>query len=637
LTFSSCTGETENCACSQERFALTFWGIARVFAPFLFLVIGMILSHTFPYPVPSITFYLAGYAIGGMSTFGKFISNMKRGRLFDENFLMILATTGALALKEFTEATAIMALYHLGEFLEARALERSKLFVQHLLSGKTQRVQIERDGQWVEVRPQEVKVGDTFRVSPGEKILLDGVVLKGTSHLDTSNLTGESLPLFRKPGDEIWSGTVNLEGNLILQATRDYEHSTINTITQLLKNALQNKAPTERFITRFARYYTPMVITFAGSLLFAPLLTGNFGSSSIYRALTILMISCPCALVISIPLGFLAGIGKSARLGVLVKGSAHLEALTHLGKIFFDKTGTLTQGNFRIKAVKVSDGTSQDHLLKLASAVASYSQHPLARAISSTGKEIPEIQFNHYREIPGAGIIATTSNGVEIILGNEKFLKELGVPLDSQKTHASTTVHLAQNREYLGYILLEDTIKDDALQTIVLLKKKGIQTYLLSGDKKEHVAKVAREMGIETFFAELLPQEKVEILKKFLHEKRPQEKIAFVGDGMNDAPALATADLGIAMGKRGIDVAIETADIVLMTDELSTLSRTIEIAHKTMRIIWQNIGFSIGTKVLFLGFATLGMVSLWEAVFADVGIMSLAILNSLRLMRRDQL
>ena len=572
-----------------------------------------------------------------MSTFGKFISNMKRGRLFDENFLMILATTGALTLKEFAEATTVMALYSLGEFLEARALERSKLFVQHLLSGKTQRVQIERDGQWVEVRPQEVKVGDTFRVSPGEKILLDGVVLKGTSHLDTSNLTGESLPLFRKPGDEIWSGTVNLEGNLIIQATRDHEHSTINTVTQLLKNALQKKAPTERFITRFARYYTPMVITFAGSLLFAPLLTGNFGSSSIYRALTILMISCPCALVISIPLGFLAGIGKSARLGVLVKGSTHLEALTHLRKIFFDKTGTLTQGNFRIKAVKVSDGTSQDHLLKLASAVASYSQHPLARAISSTGKEIPEIQFNHYREIPGAGIIATTSSGAEILLGNEKLLKEHGVPLDSQNIHGSTTVHLARNGKYLGYILLEDTIKDDALQTIVLLKKKGIQTYLLSGDKKEHVAKVAREMGIETFFAELLPQEKVEILKKFLHEKRPQEKIAFVGDGMNDAPALATADLGIAMGKRGIDVAIETADIVLMTDELSTLSRTIEIAHKTMRIIWQNIGFSIGTKVLFLGFATLGMVSLWEAVFADVGIMSLAILNSLRLMRRDQL
>jgi Cd2+/Zn2+-exporting ATPase len=597
----------------------------------------MILSHTFPYPVPSITFYLAGYAIGGMSTFGKFISNMKRGRLFDENFLMILATTGALTLKEFAEATTVMALYSLGEFLEARALERSKLFVQHLLSGKTQRVQIERDGQWVEVRPQEVKVGDTFRVSPGEKILLDGVVLKGTSHLDTSNLTGESLPLFRKPGDEIWSGTVNLEGNLILQATRDYEHSTINTITQLLENALQKKAPTERFITRFARYYTPVVIIMAGLLLFAPLLTGNFGPASIYRALTVLMISCPCALVISIPLGFLAGIGKSARLGVLVKGSTHLEALTHLGKIFFDKTGTLTQGNFRIKAVKVSDGTSQDHLLKLASAVASYSQHPLARAISSTGKEIPEIQFNHYREIPGAGIIATTSSGAEILLGNEKLLKEHGVPLDSQNIHGSTTVHLARNGKYLGYILLEDTIKDDALQTIVLLKKKGIQTYLLSGDKKEHVAKVAREMGIETFFAELLPQEKVEILKKFLHEKRPQEKIAFVGDGMNDAPALATADLGIAMGKRGIDVAIETADIVLMTDELSTLSRTIEIAHKTMRIIWQNISFSIGTKVLFLGFATLGMVSLWEAVFADVGIMSLAILNSLRLMRRDQL
>jgi len=572
-----------------------------------------------------------------MSTFGKFISNMKRGRLFDENFLMILATTGALTLKEFAEATTVMALYSLGEFLEARALERSKLFVQHLLSGKTQRVQIERDGQWVEVRPQEVKVGDTFRVSPGEKILLDGVVLKGTSHLDTSNLTGESLPLFRKPGDEIWSGTVNLEGNLIIQATRDHEHSTINTVTQLLKNALQNKAPTERFITRFARYYTPMVITFAGSLLFAPLLTGNFGSSSIYRALTILMISCPCALVISIPLGFLAGIGKSARLGVLVKGSTHLEALTHLRKIFFDKTGTLTQGNFRIKAVRASDGGSPEDLLKLASAVSSRSHHPLARAIGATGKEIPGTHFDHYREIPGAGIIATTSSGAEILLGNEKLLKEHGVPLDSQNIHGSTTVHLAQNREYLGYILLEDTIKDDALQTIVLLKKKGIQTYLLSGDKKEHVAKVARELGIETFFAELLPQEKVEILKKFLHEKRPQEKIAFVGDGMNDAPALATADLGIAMGKRGIDVAIETADIVLMTDELSTLPRTIEIAHKTMRIIWQNIGFSIGTKVLFLGFATLGMVTLREAVFADVGIMSLAILNSLRLMRRDQL
>ena len=597
----------------------------------------MVISYTFPYPAPSIAFYLAGYAIGGMSTFGKFIGNLKRGRLFDETFLMILATTGALALKEFAEATTVMGLYHLGEFLEARALERSKSFVQHLLSGKTQTVQIERDGRWIDVRPQEVKVGDTFRVSPGEKILLDGVVLKGTSHLDTSNLTGESIPLFRKPGDEIWSGTVNLEGNLILQATKDYEHSTINTITQLLKNALQNKAPTERFITRFARYYTPAVIILAGSLLFKPLLTGTFGSPAIYRALTILMISCPCALVISIPLGFLAGIGKSARLGVLVKGSAHLEALTQVRKIFFDKTGTLTQGNFRVKAVKTFDGTSQEDLLKLAGAVASCSRHPLARAIGATGEETPEIHFDHYREIPGAGIVAKTSSGAEILLGNEKLLKDHRVPLDGQNGNPSTTVHLARNGKYLGYILLEDAIKDDALQTIALLKKKGIQTYLLSGDKKEQVAKVAREMGIETFFAELLPQEKVEILQKFLLKKRPGEKIAFVGDGMNDAPALATADIGITMGKRGIDIAIETADIVLMTDEPSTFLRIIEIAHKTMRITWQNIGFSIGAKVLFLGFATLGMVNLWEAVFADVGIMSLAILNSLRLMGRNRL
>ncbi|MGC8778328.1 MAG: heavy metal translocating P-type ATPase, partial [Candidatus Caldatribacteriaceae bacterium] len=606
--------------------------LTKIVLPFLLLLGGAIASRIPNLQFLAVLLYLSGYFSAGWKTFRKFWQNLKRGQFFDENFLMVLASGGALALREFAEAATVMSLFNLGEFLEEFALRRSHQFIGQLLSSKTEYIHLQQGGRWVDVHLQEVKAGDIFRVNPGEKILLDGVVLEGSSHLDTSSLTGESLPLPREKGDTILSGAVNLEGSLILRATKDYENSTINTIVQILKSALQKKAPAERFITRFARFYTSLVVFFACSLLLFPLFTGTFNPSSLYRVLTVLMISCPCALVLSIPLGFLAGIGKSAQTGVLIKGSVHLEDLARLTKIFFDKTGTLTQGQFRVKEVRPSDGQSREALLKLASTVSSRSSHPLAQAIRATRKEDSNPHFDHYQETPGAGILAR-AGGQEILFGNERFLKNHGVSLEYQKDLTGATVHLAREGKYLGYIVLEDTVKDDAIKTIAALRENGIETYLLSGDKKENVARVARETGIEHFFAELLPQEKVAILEKFLAEKKPGERIAFVGDGMNDAPALARADLGIAMGKRGIDIAVETADVVLMTDELSKLKKAIEIARQTRGIIWQNIGFSIGMKALFLVLATLGMANLWEAVFADVGIMALAILNSLRIMR----
>lgn len=579
-----------------------------------------------------IAFYLSGYGVAGIGIFPKVLKNLKRGRFLDENFLVILATAGALALQEFAEATTVMVLYTLGEFLEKSALERSSRSIRHLLAGKPEFVHIQKDDRWVEIPPQDVQEGAVLRIDPGEKVLLDGVVLEGFSHLDTSSLTGESLPLFRKKGDEVLSGSINREGSFTLKVTRNYANSTINTITELLESALQRKASTERFVTRFSRFYTPSVIFLALLLLVLPLIRGTFTLSYLYQALTLLMISCPCALVVSIPLGFLAGIGKSAREGVLIKSSSHLESLAYLTRVFFDKTGTLTEGRFRVKAIQPSDGHHPEEILKFAAIAASRSHHPLAQAILAIQKDdIILPHFEHYREIPGAGIVAKTPEET-ILLGNERLLKNQGIVLILPPS-TTATVHLARNGEYLGFITFEDTTKSDATKLVRALEKRGIETYLLSGDKRANVAHIAQETGIKTFFAELLSQDKVKILEESLQKKKPREKIAFVGDGMNDAPALALADIGIAMGKKGIDMAIEAADIVLMTERLSSLEKAIEIAHRTRKIIWQNIGFAIGMKVLFFTLALAGKTTLWEAVFADFGVLFVTILNSLRIMR----
>ncbi|MGQ9474391.1 MAG: heavy metal translocating P-type ATPase [Candidatus Caldatribacteriaceae bacterium] len=565
--------------------------------------------------------------------FPKFFHNATKGKIFDENFLMVSATIGALILREFSEATAVMALYNLGELLEDFAVSRSRRSVAELLANKNQKVKVRKNDRWVEVDPKEVQPEDIILVAPGEKILLDGVILQGSSYLDTSSITGESLPLLREKGDEVLSGTINGEGSLLIRVTKTYRNSTIQIITQFLESALQKKATTERFITRFARFYTPLVAILALSLFLIPfILTRNDFSFHLYRALTVLMISCPCALVISTPLGFMIGIGKSAREGILVKGSSFLEKLAHLQTILFDKTGTLTEGKFNITIIQPFNGTRKEDLLRLAALLASRSRHPLAKTIQKSWGETQNIDFDFYQETPGLGIRAKISQK-ELLLGNTRFLEQNGVSLFSSPTTSSTAVHLAQNGMYLGYIVFEDTIKNDARKTIQALTQKGIQVCLLSGDTQESVAKVAQDLGITHFFAELLPQQKVALLETILEKKNPRTTVAFVGDGMNDAPAMALADLGIVMGRRGIDVAIETADIVLITDELSRLERAIHIAHQTQNIIWQNIGFSIGMKFIFLFLAFFGMVSLWEAVFADVGIMFLAILNSLRIMR----
>lgn len=622
----------EKQACLQKESKVSQRNFFWIITSFALLTLGLVLSQVAAPRFLLMALYLSGYAIAGIRTFPKVLKNLKKGRPFDENLLVILATVGALALQEFAEATTVMALYALGEFLEKSALERSSRSIRHLLAGKPEFVHIQKDDRWVDIPPQEVQEGAILRIDPGEKVLLDGVVLEGFSYIDTSSLTGESLPLFRKKGDEVLSGSINREGSFTLKATRNYAHSTINTVTELLENALQRKASMERFITRFSRFYTPLVILLALLFLVFPLTRGTFTSSHLYQALTLLMISCPCALVISIPVGFLAGIGKSAREGVLIKSSSHLESLAYLTRVFFDKTGTLTEGRFRVKAIQPSDGYHPEEILKFAAIAASRSHHPLAQAILATQKDdIILPHFEHYREIPGAGIVAKTPEET-ILLGNERLLKNQGIspiPLPSE----TATVHLARNGEYLGFITFEDTTKSDAAKLVRALEKRGIEMYLLSGDKKANVARIAQETGIKTFFAELLPQDKVKILEEFLQKKKPRGKIAFVGDGMNDAPALALADIGIAMGKKGIDMTIEAADIVLMTERLSSLEKAIEIAHRTRRILWQNIGLAIGAKALFLALALAGKTTLWEAVFADVGVLFITILNSLRIMR----
>lgn len=621
----------EKQTCFQKESEVPQRNLFRTIVPFALLTLGLVFSQIATSRFLPVAFYLSGYTVAGTGIFPRVLKNLQKGKFFDENFLVILATAGALALQEFAEATTVMALYTLGEFLEKSALERSSRSIRHLLDGKPEFVHTQKNGHWVDIPPQEVQEGAILRIDPGEKVLLDGVILEGFSYLDTSSLTGESLPLFRKKGDEVVSGSINREGSFTLKVTRNYANSTINTITELLKNALQRKALTERFITRFSRFYTPSVIFLALSLLVFPLIRGTFTPSHLYQALTLLMISCPCALVISIPLGFLAGIGKSAREGVLIKGSSHLESLASLTKVFFDKTGTLTEGQFRIKAVHPSDGYHPEEMLKFAAIAASRSHHPLAQAILATQKGDVPPHFEYYREIPGAGIVAQTHQET-ILLGNERLLKKQGIA-PTLPPPTTATVHLARNREYLGFITFEDTTKSDAAKLVRALEKRGIKMYLLSGDKRANVARIAQETGIKTFFAELLPQDKVKILEEFLQKKKPREKIAFIGDGMNDAPSLALADIGIAMGKKGVDMAIEAADIVLMTDRLSSLEKAIEIAHRTRAIVWQNIGFAIGMKVLFLILALAGQTTLWEAVFADVGVLFVTILNSLRMMR----
>jgi len=574
------------------------------------------------------------------------IKNILRGQVFDEFFLMTIATLGAFAIKEFPEAVAVMLFFKVGEMFQDFALNRSRRSIKSLLEIRPDYANIQFDGGSKKVDPGGVNIGDIILVKPGERVPLDGVVLQGDSMMDTSALTGESFPRSIKPDDEVLSGMINQTGLLTVQVTKKFSESTISKILDLVENASEKKAPTEKFITKFARFYTPAVVfgailiaTLPVALYHIPMFEHLFThqetfSEWIYKALIFLVISCPCALVISIPLGFFGGIGTASRQGILIKGSNFLEGLNYLDTIIWDKTGTLTKGVFRLSTIVASNGFSKEEVLEYAAMAESHSRHPIARFIlEAYAEKIDTRYIEDYEEIAGHGIRATI-RGNEVLVGNEKILQMRDLT-HSAVNVKGTIVHVALNSVYAGYIVLSDEVKPDSAQAVQTLKKSGIsRQVMLTGDSRETAESVAGILGIKEYYAELLPQQKVEKLEKMLAENKGSKNLtAFVGDGINDAPALIRSDIGIAMGALGSDAAIDAADIVLMSDDPSKIPLAVSISKRTRVIVWQNIVFALGVKGLFLIMGALGFATMWEAVFADVGVALLAILNSTRVLK----
>lgn len=576
---------------------------------------------------------LACYVWIGWDILWRAMVNIRQGEVFDENFLMAIATVGAMGLGEFSEGVAVMLFYQVGEWFQSYAVGRSRQSISKLMDIRPDYANIERDGVVVRVAPEEVAVGDVILVRPGERVPMDGVILTGISMLDTSALTGESMPKTAEAGMQIISGCINQTGRLTIRTTKSFADSTVAKILDLVENAGSRKAHMENFITRFARYYTPVVVVGAVVLaLVPPMLLGQAFTTWFYRALTFLVISCPCALVISVPLSFFGGIGGASKSGILVKGSSYLEVLARTETVVFDKTGTLTKGQFVVTRVEAA-GRKQTEILELAAYVEADSNHPIAGSIKEAyGREIRRDVIEALQEIPGRGIKACV-HGQEILAGNYKLMQAECVA-DVPREEAGTVVYLAVDGVYAGAIYIADELKADAAETICGLKQEGIQqTVMLTGDAAAAAQSAGKKLGVDAVYAELLPVDKVERVEAMLAAKAPGKMLAFVGDGINDAPVLARADVGIAMGGMGSDAAIEAADIVLMTDEPSKLLTAMRIARKTVRIARQNVVFAVGVKVVVLCLGALGFASLWAAVFADVGVCVLAILNAMRAMR----
>lgn len=581
--------------------------------------------------------FLACYAVVGWDIVWKAITNILHGQVFDENFLMTIATIGALVLGEHSECAAVMLFYQVGEWFQSYAVSKSRKSIASLMDIRPDYANVEREGKLVQVDPDEVQIGDTIVVKPGERIPLDGTIFKGSSALDTSALTGESMPREVEPGMEVISGCINQTGILTIRTTRKFGESTVAKILDLVENASDKKGKTENFITRFARYYTPAVVFAALALaILPPLITGQPFHTWIYRALTFLVISCPCALVISIPLSFFGGIGGSSRIGVLVKGSNYLESLAHAEMIVFDKTGTLTKGSFAVSEIH-ANGMKDQQLLELAAYAEDYSNHPISLSIKKAyGKKIDTARITDVQEIAGHGVQAVI-DGKTILAGNAKLMVKKGIKY-KPCTAVGTVVYLACNGKYAGCIVIEDEVKADAPAAIRFLKSVGIRkTVMLTGDADAVGKKVADRLGLDQAYTELLPADKVDRVEELLKQKSEKGKLVFVGDGLNDAPVLARADVGIAMGGLGSDAAIEAADVVLMTDEPSKIASVMRIARKTIRIANQNIVFALGVKFLVLLLGALGYANMWAAVFADVGVSVIAILNAIRAMRVKRL
>jgi Cd2+/Zn2+-exporting ATPase len=585
--------------------------------------------------VVEFTLFFISYIIVGAEVLLKAARNIFRGRVFDENFLMCIATIGAFAIEQFPEGVAVMLFYQIGEFIQDIAVNRSRRSITELMDIRPDYANLKMENDFRKVSPEEVKVGDFILVKPGEKIPLDGKVVEGSSMVDTSALTGESVPREVETGTEVLSGSINKNGLLTVEVTKDFGESTVAKILDLVQNASSRKAPTENFITKFARYYTPAVVFIAVALAVIPpaVIPGAAFSEWLYRALIFLVISCPCALVISIPLGFFGGIGAASKRGILVKGSNYLEALNNVDIVVFDKTGTLTKGVFKVTEVQAQNDYTNQEILEFAAYAESYSNHPIAASIiKEYGKEINKDEIDGYDEISGQGIKVNVK-GHEVLAGNVKLMVNENIVFGNADTTAGTVVYISIDKKSAGYILISDEAKEDAKEAISGLKQIGIRkTVMLTGDSRAIAEKVAGQLGLDGYYAELLPDHKVEEMESLSKEKSKKGKLIFVGDGINDAPVLARADVGIAMGGLGSDAAIEAADVVIMTDEPSKIVSAIKIAKRTRMIVWQNIIFAMAVKLIVLALGAGGAATIWEAVFADVGVMVIAVFNALRVL-----
>ena len=614
----------------QKRMLMRIGGATALFIP------GMILEDS----IVGVVLLLAAYALIGWDILWRATTGIRHGRVFDENFLLAVATLGAIALGDYSEGVAVMLLYQIGEGLQGYAVQRSRRSISSLMDIRPDTACVLRDGAEEEVFPDEVEVGETIIVRPGERVPLDGIITKGEGHLDTSALTGESMPRVVRANDEIISGCINQSGVLEVRVTTPYEESTVERILSLVEEATDKKATTETFITRFARWYTPAVVI--GAVLLAlvpPLVTGDPFGMWIYRALTFLVISCPCALVISVPLSFFAGIGGASRVGILIKGGNYMEALAKADTVVFDKTGTLTKGSFHVTRVIPAEGFKEEDVLFYAANAERYSTHPIGRSIlrafTGGGGTTEDTDVHAMEENAGRGISAHI-NGHFILLGTHDLLtakKTVNIP----PIPHTGAVYLSVDGRFAGVVHVADEIKEDAAEAVRALKERGIrETVMLTGDSRPIGMSVGKSLGIDTIHAELLPQDKVAQVETRLAAQREGKTLAYVGDGINDAPVLARADVGIAMGALGSDAAIEAADVVLMTDEPKKIATAIDIARKTMRIAWQNIVFAIGIKGIVLVLGALGYAGLWAAIFADVGVTVLAVFNAMRALHVEE-
>ncbi|MBQ1288595.1 MAG: cadmium-translocating P-type ATPase [Erysipelotrichaceae bacterium] len=591
-------------------------------------------------PLPEIAkliLFIAAYLIVAWNVLFKAVRNIGNGQIFDENFLMAVASLGAFALGEHSEAVAVMLFYQVGEWFQDYAVNRSRKSVSSLMDLRPDYANIETEDGLEQVDPEEVEAGAVIVIKPGERIPLDGTVISGNSRIDTSALTGESVPRMVKEGEEVISGCINESGLLHVKVTKEFEESTVSRILDLVENSAEKKSKSEAFITKFAKYYTPAVVLSALALaVLPPLFTGisqfEVWKMWIYRALTFLVISCPCALVLSVPLSFFGGIGGASRKGILIKGGNYLEALCQVKVLAMDKTGTLTEGSFSVQDTVPEEGFSAAEVLLYAAAAESYSDHPIAASLKEAAGE-QRAEASDIEETAGHGVKATV-DGKEILVGNRKLFDKYGVSCKEAENDLGTVVYVAVDRSYAGHILIADTIKKEAKEAVAALKREGIrETVLLSGDNKRTAEAVCRELGIDACEAELLPGDKVTALEKRMAACGENEKLAFVGDGINDAPVLMRADVGIAMGALGSDAAIEAADIVLMDDNVTKIAEAIRIARKTNRIVYENIWFAIGIKILVLILSALGFTNMWWAVFADVGVAFLCVLNAMRCLK----